>query len=158
MASINNILLTADNEPIKKYAKTIPSKLSGNRLDPMTGHVMPFVLESNKDGRFDYEADVIEIYSAKEDKFFIQANRNFIKEGLLKLFDGSPTQVPQENILSDEDVESIATIRTIPALIKRLSEITSTVAVNRVLETAKAVGRPATIISTIENRIKELKS
>lgn len=157
MASENNIIVTADNEPVKKFAKAIPSKLAGRRLDPFKFNELSFVLESDPEIGFLYENDVIELYNDREVRFFLHANRKFIKEGYLKEYQGSPTVADTSNILSDEEVETIATLRTGPMIAKRLNDLTSRVAVQRVLDMAQHVGRPASIIKIIEKRMQELQ-
>lgn len=157
MSSEFNIIVTAENEPIKKFAKAIPSKLAGRRLDPFKMSEIAFVLESDPKEGFLYENDVVEIYSERELRFFLHANRTFIKEGYLKEFHGSPTEADVTNVISDEEIERIAALRTGPMIAKRIGELTSLVAVQRVLDMAQHIGRPASIIKIIEKRIQELQ-
>lgn len=152
--SMNNILITANNPPLYKYAKVIPSKLSGLRLDPVTYQEIPFLLRSK--GDFDYEHDVIELYSEREHKHFLQVNRVFIKSGFLKEYHGENEPEDLTNVISDEEVERIASTRTLMALKKALADITSPITLDRILQMAKHIGRPLSIISLIEERIAEM--
>lgn len=152
--SMNNILITANNPPLYKYAKVIPSKLSGLRLDPVTYQEIPFLLRSK--GDFDYEHDVIELYSEREHKHFLQVNRVFIKSGFLKEYHGESDPEDLTNVISDEEVERIASTRTLMALKKALADITSPITLDRILQMAKHIGRPLSIISLIEERIAEM--
>lgn len=154
--SFNNILLTAITDPAYKYAKAIPSKLCGKRLDPITNEVIDFILESAADGRFVYENDVIELYNEREHRYFMQANRPFILNGLLKQYAGDALPIDLSNIMSDEDVERIASLRTLPAVKKALSEVSSSVTLDRILLMAKHIGRPQSVIALIEQRITEI--
>jgi hypothetical protein len=154
--SMNNILLTATNPPTHRYAKTIPSKLSGLRLDPVTFVAIPFVLHTPNARDFVYDDAVIELYSDREHRHFLQVNRAFIKAGFLKEYHGEAEPEDLSNIISDEEVEQIASIRTVLAMKARLKDITSPVTVDRVLSMAKHIGRPASIITLIQQRLEEM--
>ena len=153
--SINNILLTAETEPTHRYAKTIRSKIAGFRLDPLDNKQVPFLLTSVGD-EFSYEDEVVELYSDKENRYFMQANKLFIANGYLKPFNGTAAPVAMDNIISDEDVERIAAIRTPNQLKSKLAPITSKVSLERVVQAAREIGRPQSIINIIESRIKDL--
>lgn len=155
MSSLNNILMFAETPALYKYAKAIPSKLSGVRLDPVTFREIPFRLESGPDG-FEYDNDVIEFYNERDHKFFLQVNRNFIKNGFLKIHTGDATPADLANVISDEEVELIASTRTNTSLRKQLSKITSKVALLRILDMATEIGRPKSVIDIIEQRIQEI--
>ncbi len=153
--SLNNIMLTAENDPVQRYATTVRSKISGERLDPLNGRPITFILSSSSDD-FLYEDDVIEIYSDKEHRFFQQANRLFFTNGYLKPYNASAPPLSMANILSDEEVERLASTRTIPAMKKALSLVNSRVSLDRILEMARYIGRPQSVLNLIEDRIKEL--
>lgn len=152
--SLNNIMMVAESTPLYKYAKTIPSKLSGVRLDPVTFKEITFQLES--EGEFNYDNDVIELYNERDHRFFLQANRSFIKNGYLKVHDGDSTPVDLSNVVSDEEIERIASIRTNMQMKKELSKITSKVALARVSDMAHTIGRPKSVIELIEQRMQEI--
>lgn len=155
MQAANNIFLTA-GDPVKKYATTVAHPITGWRLDPDTGRQIEFVLTSPSKDEFSYEHEVIELYGDKEVKFFIQRNKYLIESGLVKEFTGTTDEVDTTNLLSDEEVMQIATIRQQPELKERLAGMTSKITVQRVLNIAKEIGRPAKIIALIESRLAEL--
>ncbi len=159
MASVNNMFLIA-GEPVKRYVKTLPSKISGSRLEPGSDAVHPiyFVLESLRDAPFSYEAEVLELYTDKEVKYFMQANKSLVAAGFIKEYNGTISEPDVTNFLSDEDVQIIAAIKTVPALTNRLDELTSRVAVHRVLDAANDIGRPKRFIDAIELRLMEFSS
>jgi len=137
------------------YRKTTEHAISGWRIDPTNKKEVEFYLVNPKD-TFSYDDDVLEIYSDKEDKFLIQRNRYLFEQGMLVEFRGNSMEVDMSNVLTDEDVESIATIKTSGDMYTRLQELNSKIAVERVFKTAQYIGRPAAILKVIKQRLEEL--
>lgn len=152
--SVNNIFLMATEPPVKKYQKAIVSQVGGTRLDSDNKQVY-FILKSGPDG-FDYEYEVLEVYSDREDKFIRQANRKLFELGMLKEYIGDIREIDTTNLLTDDQIRDIAGTTNVPSLLKKLQELTSTFTVQRVLDTAKEIGRPAKTLDLIANRLKEL--
>lgn len=149
MASLNNIYLTVETPPYKRYVKTIKSQVAGLRLND-EGKQASFILHTGPD--FDYEQDVLEIYSDREHRYFLQANRTLIAKGLLKEYNGVKGEIDKTNLLTDDEIETIATTKSMPVLMKRLGELTSKVTVDRVLATATEIGRPQKFLEAIRQR------
>lgn len=167
MASVNNIYYTADGPPVMRYQKTVTHSLSGWRIDPQTGKQVDFILESaplstgykyEDLGKqlFNYEHDVVELYSEKEVQFFRKRNKPLFEKGLLQEYDGEPEAPDFANMMSDVEVTKIACL---PAakLTAKLTEITSEITVHRILTTAEEIGRPAKIINQIRERLTTLE-
>lgn len=154
MQSMNNIFV-AQGEPVQRYVKTVEHPITGWRLDPDTGKQVEFILSTPTEA-FDYDAAVLEFYSDKDWKFFIQKNRYLIEQGLVKKFEGAPEPVDTTNLLTDEEIFKIATTSQILTLKKKLQEITSSLTVKRVLVVAEEVGRPAKTLAEIQARVDEL--
>lgn len=152
---LNNIYQEAETPALYKYLKTVPSKLSGKRLEPMRLAEVPFRLIS-RDNEFDYTASVIELYSEREHRHFLQANKKFISAGLLEIYTGDAQPADLSNVMSAEDVEMLASIKTIPGLRKALQAVTSKITMARILDTARFIGRPQSVITVIEDRMNEL--
>lgn len=155
MGSLNNIFILAEiEEPFKKYTKTVDYVVTGWRLDT-DGRQVEFILESPTE-TFDYEQEVLEIYSEREDKFFRQRNRRLFEKGLIKEFTGEPETVDETNFLTDAEVNEIATIRSSEELKNELNALTSRATVLRIQKAAKEIGRPARIMKVIDTRLSEL--
>lgn len=152
----NNIFLTAD-DPVARYRKTIRSKIAGVRMHPDSGVQVGFVLESDDDpDTFDYDREVLELYSDKEHKFFKQANRRLIEEGLLAPFNGTADDVKLNNLVSDEELEEVVSTSNQAELKARLTKYDSPITIERALTLAKEMGRPRRILSVIEARKSDL--
>ena len=165
--STNNIYYNVDTVPVMRYRKTVAHSLSGWRIDPITGKQVDFILTSAPLPRdykyedlpkmtFKYEYDVVELYSDKEVNLFRRLNRTLFENGLLQEYEGEPEATDFSNMMSDADVIKIAVLPPIK-LQKRLTEITSDVTLHRILAMAQEIGRPAKVITTIEQRQKELQ-
>jgi len=154
MASVNNIYLVLTDPPTHRYVKSIPSKIAGVRLDADGKNQVGFVLQSQTSGEFSYDDEVLEIYSDREDRFLRQVNKGLFKQGLLQPFKGELPDVDMSNVLSDEAIVEIASIRNLPQLQKRLQEITSPFTVKRVYDTAVQIGRPQKTIAAINERLE----
>lgn len=153
----NNIFLTAEN-PVAKYMKTVRSKIAGFRLHPENQQQVGFVLESDEDpDTFDYDREVLELYSDKEVRFFKQANKKLIEAGLLKPFTGDAEDVRLNNLVSDDELEEVVSTSNQAELKARLTKYTSLVVVERALTLAKEMGRPRRILTVIEQRKAELQ-
>jgi hypothetical protein len=156
MATQNNIFMTA-GEPIARFTLTPKHGITGWRLNPDDNNrKVEWALTPTPEPEFDYERDVIELYSDKEVKFFKQANRYLLKEGLIREFEGTPKPIDITNMLTDEQVMEIATDTQIKRLKNRLAELTSKVSVDRIYRTAIEIGRPAKTLELMKERLDEL--
>jgi hypothetical protein len=152
MGSVNNIYLVIADEPYKRYVKTIASKVGGVRMDDQMKGQTGFILESAPDG-FSYEAEVLEIYSDREDRLLRQANKTLFSNGYLKEFTGQLPELDTTNMLDDDEVDMIAATKNIQVLQKRINELTSPFTVKRILDKANEIGRPQKTIAVIQDRL-----
>lgn len=154
MTAVNNIFLVA-GDPLKRYIKTVDFRLAGKRLHPTSNQPVDFIIAGDPAHGIVYDEMVIELYSDKEIAYFMQVNRYLIRAGYIKEYDAAPEAVDVSNLLTDEDVEAIATIRNIPALEARLDELSSVVTLQRVLNAAAHVGRPQKVLNVIQSKIDQ---
>lgn len=156
MASVNNIFLEVSDPPFAKYMKTVPSKLGGVRFDADGKQQVGFIIESNPSG-FVYDDEVLEIYSSREDRAVRQYNKALFTKGLLKEYKQDQPPLDMSNMLSDEAVVEIASIRNLQHLTKRISEITSPFTLQRILTAANSIGRPAKTVEAIQTRLTQIQ-
>lgn len=158
MPSVNNIYMVA-GEPYARYVKTLRSLVSGMRLNPTTQVMTPvdFVVASHPE-RFEYDSEVIEIYSEQEDRYFKQANRSLFQSGLLKAYDGAKELPPLENFMSDEEVKQIATIKNTNELRTRLLKVDSPITLARILSAAEEANATKRVLDAIRERKAEISA
>lgn len=161
MASVNNVYFLA-GEPFKKYVKTVPSTVAGYRLDPMIAtdaRPVGFVLESAADG-FDPEREVLALYSAREDAYVRQTNRALFDSGLLKEYDGveDAPAIDYANFMTDEEVRSVAAIKTPAAMRARIESVTAYFTLMRILRAAESLGAKKTVLDVLRAREAELQN
>lgn len=154
--SVNNIFLIVVDPPYKRYVKTVPSSIGGIRLNSEGTNTTEFVLRSHPDG-FVYDDEVLEIYTDREDRFLRQSNKTLFQKGYLKEYIGEQPQLDTSNMLTDSEIEEIASIRNVAVLQKRLNEITSILSMKRILDLATEIGRPAKTLQIIKKRHDDLK-
>lgn len=156
MSSMNNIFLVNVDPPVKRYVKTIPSKLGGIRFDSNGKNQIGFILETSPTGAFVYDDEVLEIYTDREDRAFRQLNKSLFTKGYLKEYAQEAPELDTANMLTDEEVAEIASMRNIQQLTKRISELTSPFTVQRILNAANDIGRPAKTIAAIQAHLTQL--
>lgn len=156
MGSANNMYLMVATPPVKKYVKTVPSKIGGVRLDAEGKTVTGFILESKPD-TFVYDAEVLEIYSDKEDRFLRQMNRKLFENGFITEYFSEIPEVDTKNMFTDDEVTAIASTHNIQQLQKRIGEITSPISMKRILAAANEIGRPQKTVQLIQRRLEELE-
>jgi hypothetical protein len=141
--SIHNIYPEFSDQVVKRYTKTTVHAIAGKRLDPYhPDQRIDFLLISdernyNHESRklaFDYDTDVIELYSEREVRLFATLNKATISAGMLIVHDESAPVVRQENALTDSDIIRILLITNRLVLRKRLTEIDSPITLKRVKE------------------------
>lgn len=156
MRTLNNMYVS-DKEPYKRFVKTVVHPITGWRVDPESNRQVEFVLASLRP-EFDYDSEVLEIYSEREYKFLQQKNRYLFEAGLLKEYDGMPDDIDMTNVLTDDEIFTLSSVRLPNDLKGRLLPITSNITLKRVLASAKEIGRPAKVISIIEERLQQLST
>lgn len=157
-----NATFIMDTEPIAKYAKAVNHMIAGFRLDP-EGKQVDFILKTPSDcvdeelNRVRYSDDeILHIYSEKEHTYFKRMNRRLLEAGLLKPYTGDPEQLDLTNMLDDAEVDNIAAMTNIKAFEKRINQITSTVSLKRILNKMSDLGRKASFLAIINQRLADL--
>lgn len=161
--STNNIYVGLDSTIYKKYAKVPVHMVGGIRLNPndLTQKV-PWILQTNpmnydpqtKKVTFDYEDEVLEIYSKKEHDAFLRLNQSLLEQGLLKVFEEEQSQVNVENTIPDSELEKIAGLRS--TFNESVDKITSVVTLERLKKIAINSGKSIKKIQYIDARIEAL--
>lgn len=173
--SHNHQFIAFDSQIVKRYAKTTVGILTGYRLDPYRPeNRLDWLLASKnssfqvvwEDGQqpktirtgFNYEDEVIELYSDIEVRLFERLNKNAIESGALKLYTESAPAVDMSNLLTDDQIEAIATIKQIPSIRKKIAGINSPITLKRILEAVEKHDRPMSVAKAIQSRINELSA
>lgn len=173
--SVNHQFIAFDNKIVKRYAKTTIGILTGYRLDPnRPENRLDWLLASPnqsfqvvwEDGQapkiirthFSYDDEVLELYSETEVKLFERLNKAAIESGALKIYTEEAPVVDTTNMMTDEEVESIAITKQIPSIKKKIAGINSIVTLKRILEAVEKHDRPMSVAKAIQDRINELST
>lgn len=168
MAALNTQYVQLSDKVVKRYTKTVPHMVAGVRANPFdTTVTVPFLLQTPEE-YFDfetkevtgthYESDVLELYSDVEVTLFQRLNAPLFKAGLLKEYTERAPEADTSNILTDDEVRSIASTQTPNQLKSRLATITSVPTLNRILKEAKLLDRTIKVIDVITARITEVSA
>lgn len=176
MTSSNNQYIQFEDKVVKRYTKTIPGMLTGRRLDPhRPENTIDWLLHTpetnfrfitNQETRktelirqsFDYGAEVIELYSDIEVRLFERLNKSAIESGMLVVYNDTAPELDTSNMLTDNEVAEIASIKQLLALKKRLSQLTSVHSLNRIARAAEELDRPVSVIKAIKERIDDVST
>lgn len=173
--SHNHQFIAFDQQIVKKYAKTSVGAMTGYRLDPYRPeNRISWLLSSpnrlftvtwvegspatiTRNG-FSYDDEVIELYSDAEVRLFERMNRSAIESGALKVYTENAPVVDTTNVLTDAEIESIATTKQIPSLKKKVAALNSILTLKRILESVEKHDRPMSVARAIQDRINELSA
>jgi hypothetical protein len=164
----NNIYPTKSHEVYKRYAKVPTNIVAGLRADPFDSRVQvgwtlstseeDFNYETKTRAKFNYENEVIEIYSEQEDALFRRLNKNLLSKGLLKEYTGVDADAGDTaNFLTDAQVNAVVEIRSLADFTQELSKFTSEDTLQRILDAATASNKSFKKIQAVEARIKAVK-
>lgn len=174
--SANHQFIEHSDKVIARYTKTIQGILTGFRLDPSRPeNRMDWVLQSPETSfvfvadpetgkvtlirkEFDYEQEVLEIYSENELKLFQRLNRHNIENGVLVTYENTSPGVDLSNVLSDSEVAEIAATKQVLSLRKRLQAFTSAYTLQRIQKAAEELDRPHSIMKVIQERINDVSA
>lgn len=162
--SVNHQWVEFSEQVYTRYKKTSVNAIQGKRQDPLTKARIDFILASDwrnfnmetEKLTFNYDTDVIEVYSAEEDRVFRALNSYLFQNGFLAPYDGTREAVNTNNAISDVDVSDIAASKNLLQFKKRIRQIDSRVTLDRILDTVKRADRPYSFVTAIEERLKEL--
>lgn len=166
MSSQNHQFAEFADSVYSRYKKTSAGAVSGIRSNPNEPNKrISWLLESNaskfnidtKRIEFDYDTDVIELYSAQEDKVFKALNPYLFMMGLM-----APHNIAREaiisNALDDEEILKIAALKNTLQFTKRIKSIDSTNTLRRIQDTVINKNRPYSFVKAVAERITELGS
>jgi len=166
MSSTNNIFPELEGKIFKRYSKVPVHMLSGSRPDPYeTRKSIPWVLQTKdinydiktKHLEFDYEDEIIELYSQFEVDTFKRMNKALFDQGFFKEYIGEQVPVNTVNIISDNDLLEIANIRSNEAFAVEINKLTSPLTLERLKQIATAAGKSVKKIHLIDARIEALE-
>jgi len=126
----------------KRYAKVPIHIVAGARLDPhdntknigwtLSTREENFDIEKQQRSEFTYEDEVIEVYTALEDKMFQRLNSKLFSLGLLKEYDQEALPPDMANFLTDSEILEIVEFKSLTELAKRLQLLTSLTTLQRI--------------------------
>lgn len=163
--SKENIYPELTDKVVRRYAKVPVHMVSGSRIDPYDARrQIPWILATkpenfdvkSKELTFDYEDEVIELYSDYEADAFVRLNKKLITQGLLKVYEGVNNLVNEVNTMSDSQVNEIINIRANADFQVELDKITSALTLVRMKHLATEAGKSIKRIQMIESRIEVL--
>lgn len=171
--SYNHQYLEFNDKIVLRYTKTIPGIITGARLDPhrpenrtdwlLRTPEKHFLFKPREDGKIDlerisfsYEDEVLELYSSTEVSIFQRLNRATIESGVLVVYNDIAPDIDTSNVLTDDQVTQIAATKQLLAIRKKLTGMTSIHTIQRIIDAAKTLDRPYSIIKAMEERINEL--
>jgi hypothetical protein len=166
MSSVNNIFPELEGKIFTRYSKVPVHMLAGLRPDPYeTRKSIPWVLQTNdknydikeKKLTFEYEDEVIELYSQFEVDTFKRLNKQLFDQGFFKEYIGEQAPVNTVNIVSDNELENIANIRSNEAFALEINRLTSTLTLERLKQISTAAGKSVKKIQLIDSRIEALE-
>lgn len=171
--SINTQFIQHADSVYKRYKKTQLAALSGKRPDPDDlSKQMAFLLItpeskihyksvkqgdidvmefSGRDPKLDYDDEILEIYSEREDKVFRALNKKLIESGLLVETNESREDLHTENALTDHDIDVIARSKTPLAFNAHLKKITSLATLDRIKSRLLELDRPVSFTKAVES-------
>lgn len=162
--SANNQFIEYDDQVYARYKKASIGAVSGIRLHPRTQERVGFILLSSLDNftietkslDFNYDTDILEIYSPEEDRLFRKLNAYLFNSGLLIPFEDSKEEIVTTNALADDDLTELVMLKNFKQFESRINKITSRVTLDRARAVAESKDRPYSYIRAIESRIKVL--
>ena len=150
----------SEGKPIKRYMKTILGKVYVTTLNPFDNG-KPQPIELYGEPRPGNSRAVVEIWSSKEDRFFLKVNEAHFKAGNLRLLEEQDIEkVVKEpkspNEISDEEITEILN-KPFLALKNKLNQFTSPAPVYRFLLRAEELEKSKKITDAIKARHAELE-
>lgn len=166
MSSTNNIFPELEGKIFKRYSKVPVHMLSGMRPDPYeTRNSIAWILQTKdlnysikeKKLTFEYEDEIIELYSQFEVDTFKRLNKKLFDQGFFKEYVGEQSPVNVTNTVSDNELLDIANIRSNEAFAVEINKLTSPLTLERLKQIATAAGKSVKKIQLIDSRIEALE-
>ena len=182
MNSTNHQFIGFDSKIVKKYVRTTIYPVSGRRLNPLNrdnpDEVIDFLLATPADNfkydvetdpnggatikttvsqaKFEYEQEVVELYSDDEVRLFQRMNRELLVNGDLVEYDEKAPEVDLVNTLSDTDIKKLVRLKTKTIFESKVKEITSLRTLKLVMAALEETDAPMSYAKIIKERENEL--
>lgn len=164
--SVNHQYAEFKDKVVARYRKTVPSMVAGSRLDPYDNKTRIIWLvqtptndwsfDENRQIRFSYDYEIIELYSEREVSIFKMDNRKIIESGVIIPTDITEKDVNLSNALTDSDITAIIESPTLAMLEKKLQNVTSVITMSRLQHAAENSDISLKYMRAIEQRSREL--
>jgi hypothetical protein len=138
--SIHNIYPEYSDNVVERWVKATIGAVAGKRIDPYTDNSrIDFLLMSREEDfdvatrklTFNYETEVIELYTAREATLFRSLNKPAIEAGLLKPYEQEAPKVNDTNVFTDTELQTILNMSNIVSYKKALRSITAVAVLER---------------------------
>jgi hypothetical protein len=156
-----------EQDIVERWVKTVPHMVSGKRFNPYSpSQTIDFVLKTATNNfnydkasksytadtkvTFVYEDEVLELYSDNEARLFKRLNKGLIERGLLKPYVGVASEVDTSNTLSDDEIDTIASMVNLLAFKKRIGSITSMPTLDRLQSALIRLDRKASFVTALQ--------
>jgi hypothetical protein len=150
------MLAQEQGEPVKVYRKAIVGRVVVRVIDPFSGERAE-VLISGVPGKADPSELEISLWTPFEVKYFEQFNKGLIESGsIVPVEHRAEFKVNLSNALSDDQLKEVL-VGPFFSLRKVIAEITSETTMQRALQLAKELNRPAKTVQEIELRLEEIQ-
>lgn len=137
-----NIYPEFSDQVIARYRKVVTCAIAGTRLDPHdTTRRLTFLLESDEKDfdvekrqlAFNYDNDIIELYSDIEMRMFRALNKPLFAQGMIAPYEDAPEPISMANVHTDEDLKKMLVARSKADLSRNIAEITSWATIGRLI-------------------------
>lgn len=180
MESINHQYMQFGNQVVKRYVRTTTYPIGGKRynpfadkpevidfllatpadnftytpeVDPNGGGVVKTVVTQNK---FDYDTEVVELYSDDEVKMFQRLNRALLEDGALIEYNDAAPIVELKNTLSTTDINKLVKLKTKTIFESKIAEITSVRTLKLIMAALEDTDAPMSYAKIVRERENEL--
>lgn len=142
-------------EPYKRYIKTILGMVFVTVLNPFSGKPEGVNLFGEPDGA--NPKTFVEIWSPKEDIFFLRMNDGHFKAGNLRLLSETIEPAPRSpNEITNDEIDELLGKKFL-ALKNKLNQFTAVGPVYRLLRRAEELDKSEKIVAAIKARLAELE-
>lgn len=148
-----------DGEPLARYKKAIVGKVHVTVLDPFTGEPDGVILSGMPGDMNTIDEQMVELWSAKEERFFERTNKKHINAGRLIKVESVQKPPPSPNVVTDEEIDVLLDGRKTKYLAfkNRLDKFTDTAPVFRILNKARELEKSEKMINSIEKKVSDLQ-
>ena len=182
MNSVNHQFMEFSSKVFKRYVRTTMYPIGGKRLNPRntqnTYEVIDFLLATSPDNyeytpqidansgsvvktdvkqvAFDYNQEVLELYSEDEYKVFQRLNKELLSDGALIEYDEEAPVVDFVNTLSDADIKKLVRLKTKSIFEGKIKELTSVRTLKLVMTALEETDAPMSYAKIVRERENEL--